>query len=234
MMDSDLNWLIWRLHESWRSFGGVFQIISGGYIKKGPLKVTVLHFLEIKWVTLRLPLDLVVRVTRTCGRTEGLTLTLARRLSDFRFSSSQWIRRNTGWARVGASKIKWHILKILVTYDTSHFFSALKHWSSNFLVVWQCIIRKEVRIGPVRESNPGPLAPKARIMPLDQQADENLMFSVIVLSFRKCHLFPDTFLPVLLSSLWKQLLSIDFLSFKMCAIKGIYNIQTSSAFLSRS
>ena len=24
--------------------------------------------------------------------------------------------------------------------------------------------------GPVRESNPGPLAPKARIMPLDQQA----------------------------------------------------------------
>ena len=26
------------------------------------------------------------------------------------------------------------------------------------------------QIGPVRESNPGPLAPKARIMPLDQQA----------------------------------------------------------------
>ena len=25
-------------------------------------------------------------------------------------------------------------------------------------------------IGPVRESNPGPLAPEARIMPLDQQA----------------------------------------------------------------
>ena len=25
-------------------------------------------------------------------------------------------------------------------------------------------------MGPVRESNPGPLAPKARIMPLDQQA----------------------------------------------------------------
>ena len=24
--------------------------------------------------------------------------------------------------------------------------------------------------GPIRESNPGPLAPKARIMPLDQQA----------------------------------------------------------------
>ena len=29
---------------------------------------------------------------------------------------------------------------------------------------------KTVRTGPVRESNPGPLAPKARIMPLDQQA----------------------------------------------------------------
>ena len=25
-------------------------------------------------------------------------------------------------------------------------------------------------MGPVRESNPGPLAPKERIMPLDQQA----------------------------------------------------------------
>ena len=29
---------------------------------------------------------------------------------------------------------------------------------------------KTNEIGPVRESNPGPLAPKARIMPLDQQA----------------------------------------------------------------
>ena len=27
-------------------------------------------------------------------------------------------------------------------------------------------------MGPVRESNPGPLAPKARIMPLDQQATD--------------------------------------------------------------
>ena len=27
--------------------------------------------------------------------------------------------------------------------------------------------------GPVRESNPGPLAPKARIMPLDQQASRS-------------------------------------------------------------
>ena len=27
-------------------------------------------------------------------------------------------------------------------------------------------------MGPVRESNPGPLAPKARIMPLDQQASD--------------------------------------------------------------
>ena len=30
-------------------------------------------------------------------------------------------------------------------------------------------------LGPVRESNPGPLAPKARIMPLDQQAFEWLL-----------------------------------------------------------
>ena len=152
----------------------------------------------------------------------------------FAFSSSQWIRQNTGWARVGVSKIKRHVLKILVTYDTSHYFSALKkNGVATFLVVWQCIIRKEVRIGPVRESNPGPLAPKARIMPLDQQADEFLMFSVILLSLRKCHLFPDTFLPVRLSSLRKQLLSIDFLSFKMCVIKGIYKIQASSALLRR-
>ena len=30
-------------------------------------------------------------------------------------------------------------------------------------------------LGPVRESNPGPLAPKARIMPLDQQAASYLL-----------------------------------------------------------
>ena len=35
-------------------------------------------------------------------------------------------------------------------------------------------VRKYV-FGPVRESNPGPLAPKARIMPLDQQAFEQLI-----------------------------------------------------------
>ena len=29
-------------------------------------------------------------------------------------------------------------------------------------------------MGPVRESNPGPLAPKARIMPLDQQASHTV------------------------------------------------------------
>ena len=31
-------------------------------------------------------------------------------------------------------------------------------------------LKKVIDMGPVRESNPGPLAPKARIMPLDQQA----------------------------------------------------------------
>ena len=30
--------------------------------------------------------------------------------------------------------------------------------------------RKTVVLGPIRESNPGPLAPEARIIPLDQQA----------------------------------------------------------------
>ena len=29
---------------------------------------------------------------------------------------------------------------------------------------------KDTQFGPVRESNPGPLAPEARIIPLDQQA----------------------------------------------------------------
>ena len=38
--------------------------------------MTVLHFLEIKCLALRLLLDLVVRVTRTCGRTKGLILTV--------------------------------------------------------------------------------------------------------------------------------------------------------------
>ena len=36
---------------------------------------------------------------------------------------------------------------------------------------------KIVNEGPVRESNPGPLAPKARIMPLDQQARHIRNFS---------------------------------------------------------
>lgn len=31
--------------------------------------------------------------------------------------------------------------------------------------------KKEKKTGPVRESNPGPLAPEARIIPLDQQAN---------------------------------------------------------------
>ena len=33
-------------------------------------------------------------------------------------------------------------------------------------------------LGPVRESNPGPLAPKARIMPLDQQAAADILFPI--------------------------------------------------------
>ena len=37
------------------------------------------------------------------------------------------------------------------------------------------ILGKIINIGPVRESNPGPLAPKARIMPLDQQAASYLL-----------------------------------------------------------
>ena len=52
----DLNWLIWRLHESWRSFANVFQILVV-LLKKDLWKVTVLHFLEKKWVTLRLLFD---------------------------------------------------------------------------------------------------------------------------------------------------------------------------------
>lgn len=38
-------------------------------------------------------------------------------------------------------------------------------------------------MGPVRDSNPGPLAPEARIIPLDQQADvqESLDLVVFVL-----------------------------------------------------
>ena len=44
---------------------------------------------------------------------------------------------------------------------------------------------KEKDMGPVRESNPGPLAPKARIMPLDQQAshDVNWVNLITDLSF---------------------------------------------------
>ena len=39
------------------------------------------------------------------------------------------------------------------------------------------------KVGPVRDSNPGPLAPEARIIPLDQQADvqESIVLVVFVL-----------------------------------------------------
>ena len=34
----------------------------------------------------------------------------------------------------------------------------------------KCFYSRGRKMGPVRESNPGPLAPEARIIPLDQQA----------------------------------------------------------------
>ena len=44
--------------------------------------------------------------------------------------------------------------------------------NTNFVfVLMLCSLSKEYQKGPVRESNPGPLAPEARIIPLDQQAD---------------------------------------------------------------
>ena len=42
-------------------------------------------------------------------------------------------------------------------------------------------VNKKKLCGPVRDSNPGPLAPKARIIPLDQLA--NLIFTGIYKSF---------------------------------------------------
>ena len=44
-------------------------------------------------------------------------------------------------------------------------------------ILWKSIEKKYLT-GPVRESNPGPLAPKARIMPLDQQAFHAIFFFV--------------------------------------------------------
>ena len=58
--------------------------------------------------------------------------------------------------------------------------------------------QKKLKNGPVRESNPGPLAPKARIMPLDQQAILNyvLTFKLITTNFNM--LFPPApLVPVL-------------------------------------
>lgn len=36
------------------------------------------------------------------------------------------------------------------------------------------------KFGPVRESNPGPLAPEARIIPLDQQADAQILCILVI------------------------------------------------------
>ena len=68
--------------------------------------------------------------------------------------------------------------------------------SINRLYWYSC--QKKQKNGPVRESNPGPLAPKARIMPLDQQAIllKVLTFKLITNNFNI--LFPPAFLvPVL-------------------------------------
>ena len=43
--------------------------------------------------------------------------------------------------------------------------------------VWE--VKKKIH-GLVRDSNPGPLAPKARIIPLDQQATSNRVVQAIV------------------------------------------------------
>ena len=59
---------------------------------------------------------------------------------------------------------------------------------------------KKNEAGPVRESNPGPLAPKARIMPLDQQASHKLhevnyttnTFVIFVVSFHIVNLTVTT------------------------------------------
>ena len=67
---STCTWSIWiDWSESWKSSASVFQILVV-LLKQDLWKVTELHFPEIKWVTLRLLLDQVVRVTETCGRTE--------------------------------------------------------------------------------------------------------------------------------------------------------------------
>ena len=53
-------------------------------------------------------------------------------------------------------------------------------------------------IGPVRELNPGPLAPKARIMPLDQQAGDikyvlgGVFYSLLLLKRVDLHLRHDS------------------------------------------
>ena len=70
--------------------------------------------------------------------------------------------------------------------------------SLNRLYCYSNSFQKKQKNGPVRESNPGPLAPKARIMPLDQQAILNqvLAFKLIRSNFNV--LFPPApLVPVL-------------------------------------
>ena len=45
-------------------------------------------------------------------------------------------------------------------------------------------INNDLKSGPVRESNPGPLTPEVRIIPLDQQADScHVSFCYLVMKF---------------------------------------------------
>ena len=82
-------------------------------------------------------------------------------------------RFNATFVRVGASK--WHGNTVLAI----QFFETLPRCPTTYD---KSKSKNKIKgIGPVRESNPGPLAPKARIMPLDQQADDGGRRFVIVL-----------------------------------------------------
>ena len=63
------------------------------------------------------------------------------------------------------SSVVWHVSR------QAYFCDVIGLYCNVFAVGERCALRVYVKLGPVRDLNPGPLAPEAKIIPLDQQAD---------------------------------------------------------------
>ena len=77
------------------------------------------------------------------------------------------INTECGWKTVTS----YHLIKSLVLVSKlCHKHVSWKEQNTGYLNIYYTCICNKIIIGLVRDLNPGPLAPKARIIPLDQRA----------------------------------------------------------------